>query len=114
MDSNQPQTSSTDADPSLEAIVLKRLLRLNAVVTGLTVGILSGLALFILTIVLVIRGGEVVGPNLALLGQYFPGYTVSFAGSLIGFAYAFIIGFIIGFSVAFLYNWFLNLREKLD
>ena len=112
MNSDQSEKSSVDNIPSLETIILKRLLRLNAVATGLTVGVLSGLGLFLLTIILVIKGGPVVGPNLALLGQYFPGYTVTAVGSLVGFAYAFITGFVIGFSLAFLYNLFLGLREK--
>ena len=52
----------------LEALVLVRVVRLNAVVTGVVTGLLAGLALFVATNWLVLKGGPVVGPHLALLG----------------------------------------------
>jgi hypothetical protein len=70
--------------PVLEEVVLTRLLRLNAAVHGLVTGLVAGLGLFIATNWLVLKGGEVVGPHLALLGQFFVGYRVTFVGSLIG------------------------------
>jgi len=70
-----------------------------------------GLGVFIATNILVLKGGEVVGPHLALLGQYFIGYRVTFLGSLIGLAYGLVIGFGIGYGVAFLYNWIAALRR---
>ena len=66
-----------------------RLMRLNALFTGLAAGILLGTGLFVATNWLVVKGGPVVGPHLRLLGEFFIGYDVSFVGSLIGFAYAF-------------------------
>lgn len=88
----------------LESLVLVRVVRLNAVVTGLVTGLLAGLALFVATNWLVLKGGPVVGPHLALLGQYFIGYRVSFVGSLIGFAWAFGVGFVAGAAVVWIYN----------
>jgi len=96
----------------LEKIVLTRLLRLNAVVQGLVLGMVGGLGVFIATNWLVLKGGEVVGPNLALLGQFFIGYRVTFVGSLIGFAYALVGGFFVGYGVARTYNWVVDLRER--
>ena len=52
-----------------------------------------------------------VGPNLALLGQFFLGYRVTFMGSLIGFVYGFGCGFVTGYLVASLYNWIVELRR---
>ena len=95
----------------LNEIVLTRLLRLNATVQGIVTGLMVGLAIFIATNWLVLKGGEVVGPHLALLGQFFIGYRVTFVGSLIGFAYGFIVGFLIGYSVARMYNWLVDWRE---
>jgi hypothetical protein len=95
----------------LEGVILTRLLRLNAGVHGLVTGLLLGLALFLATNWLVLKGGRVVGPHLALLGQFFPGYRVTFVGSLIGFAYGAVTGFLAGYSVARLYNWLVDLRE---
>ncbi|HEY6065940.1 MAG TPA: hypothetical protein VIY96_07265, partial [Thermoanaerobaculia bacterium] len=53
---------------------------------------------------LVLKGGPVVGPHLALLRQFFIGYEVTFVGSLIGFAYAFVSGFLAGYLVSRIYN----------
>src|SRR5215475_12883102 len=94
-----------------EVIVLTKLQRLNAVVHGIITGLVVGLGIFIATNWLLLKGGEVVGPHLALLGQFFIGYRVTFGGSLIGAAYGFVCGFVIGGIVAKLYNWLVNLRE---
>jgi hypothetical protein len=56
------------------------------------------------TLVLVAKGGDVIGPRLALLSQYFPGYTVSAAGSVVGLLYGVIVGFVGGWATAFLRN----------
>ena len=103
----------------LEQILLSRLLRLNAAVQGLVAGTIAGLAIFLATNWLLIKGpqigpgGEpVVGPHLALLSQYFLGYRVSFLGSLIGMVYGFALGFAGGYFVAWLYNRIVDLRES--
>jgi hypothetical protein len=99
-------------EDALEKIVLTKLVRLNGVVSGLVTGIIAGGGLFILTIWLVIKGGEVVGPHLSLLGQFLYGYSVTVVGSFIGLAYGLVLGFTVGYVVAQLYNWFLHLQEK--
>lgn len=95
----------TEQEKALEKIVMTRLVRLSATVYGIVFGLLLGFGILSATLWLVIRGGPVVGPNLALLGQFFLGYTVTYWGSVIGFVYGFITGFIIGFSIATIYNW---------
>jgi hypothetical protein len=99
-------------DKNIEDLVLIELLRLNAVILGLTVGLLSGLTIFILTIILVIKGGQVVGPHLSLLSQFFPGYRVTPAGSIIGFLYGLVFGFLAGYVFARIYNWVAEFRER--
>ena len=79
-------------------------LRLNAKAIGLSLGLLCGLAIFIATNWLVIKGGEPVGPHLKLLSQYFIGYRVSFFGSFIGFLYGFAVGTMSGALVGWIYN----------
>jgi hypothetical protein len=103
-----------DEEKALEKVVLTRLLRLNATVQGVVTGIIAGLGIFIATNWLLLKAeeGEVVGPHLSLLGQFFIGYEVSFLGSLIGFAYAFVSGFIIGYLLATIYNWTVDLRQR--
>jgi hypothetical protein len=71
---------------------------------GIAAGLLFGLGLLIATLVLVLKGGDEVGPHLSLLSAYLPGYRVSFLGSLAGFVYMFVIGYGVGRSVVTLYN----------
>jgi len=94
-----------------EKIALARILYLNAKIHGIVAGMVAGLGLFVATNWLVLKGGPVVGPHLALLGEFFPGYRVTFLGSFVGFGYAFVCGYIVGYSVAGLYNWIAYLRE---
>ena len=102
----------TDEEKAIEEIILTRMMRLNATVNGIVFGLIFGLVIFIATIWLVLKGGNVVGPNLSLLGQFFVGYEVTFLGSLIGFVYAFITGFIVGYFLAAVYNWIVGMRER--
>lgn len=80
------------------------ILRLNARAWGIAIGLLLGGGLFVATNVLVIKGGPNVGPHLSLLGVYFPGYSVTFVGSLIGFIYFFVLGYAIGRVIGLVYN----------
>lgn len=92
--------------PADQSALQPALLQLNARVWGITAGLVAGLGLFLATIILVLRGGDVVGPHLGLIGVYLPGYRVSVAGSLIGFVYFFVIGYGAGRLVGTLYNAF--------
>jgi hypothetical protein len=82
----------------------RTVLRLNGSVLGLASGIAAGLALFVATNWLVLKGGDPVGPHLSLLSQFFIGYSVTFAGSFVGMAYGFASGFVAGWLVAWVYN----------
>lgn len=96
----------------LDTLVKIRMLRLNATIQGIAAGTVMGLGLFVATNWLVLKGGPVVGPNLALLGQFLIGYRVTFLGSLIGLVYGFVLGFIIGYAVAFIYNKLVEIRDR--
>jgi hypothetical protein len=102
----------TEQKQVLEEVVLTRLQRLDASIQGIVAGVVLGVIIFLATNWLVLKGGAVVGPNLALLGQFFIGYRVTFLGSLIGFGYGFVCGFLGGYLVASLYNWIVELRER--
>ncbi len=67
---------------------------------------MSGLTLFIATIILVVKGGSDVGPHLVLLAVFLPGFTVSVSGAFIGFVYLFVIGYAFGRLTGTLYNYF--------
>ena len=61
------------------------------------------------TVILVAKGGEPLGPHLGLLAQFFPGYTVTWAGSVLGLAYGFVSGFSMGWIFAFTRNVFVSI-----
>ncbi len=84
------------------------LAHLDPLALGIALGFVMGAAMFAATIILALRGGDVVGPNLSLLSQYFIGYTVTAGGSLVGFVYAALIGFIIGYAFAFTRNFLVH------
>lgn len=94
-----------------EEKLLHAILILNAKMLGLILGILFGLAVFIATNWLVLRGGDVVGAHLQLLGQFFIGYRVSFLGSIIGFFYGFAVGTLCGATIGWVYNKVVDLRK---
>lgn len=80
------------------------LLALNARAWGISFGLLLGGGLFLATNFLVIKGGAQVGKHLSLLSAFFPGYRVSFVGSLIGFVYGFVAGWALGRIIGAVYN----------
>jgi hypothetical protein len=87
-----------------DELIGRAVIRLNVKLMGIVVGLVLGFGLFLVTNLLVLKGGRVVGPHLGLLGQFFPGYTVTFLGSLIGFLYAFVTGFVVGAVFGAVYN----------
>ena len=78
--------------------------KLDRLAFGLSTGAMAGLLLFLATLFLALKGGDVMGPNLQLLQQYFPWYSVTLSGSLLGLGYGFLSGFIGGWGFAFLRN----------
>ena len=106
------------ANSTEEEKIFTGILRLNAKVMGLILGLLMGLAIFIATNWLVIKGGHVteggeyvVGPHLQLLSQYFIGYSVSFMGSIVGFIYGFAFGTLGGALMGWIYNRIVDFRN---
>ena len=77
---------------------------LNGRLLGIVLGFLFGASLFLATNFLVLKGGPHVGAHLGLLGQFFPGYRVSFWGSIVGFFYLFVVGLITGVVLGAVYN----------
>ena len=90
----------TENDESLNAAIL----RLNERAWGIAAGLLLGGGLFVATNILVLKGGPNVGKHLRLLAVFFPGYSVTFVGSIIGFIYAFVLGYAVGRLIGGVYN----------
>jgi hypothetical protein len=87
-----------------EQALRRTILRASEQGWGIAIGLLLGVGLFLATVILVIKGGPNPGPHLGLVRIYFPGYSVTWLGSVIGFVYAFVVGYAIGRTVATIYN----------
>ncbi|MFN0277188.1 MAG: hypothetical protein ACKVRN_01160 [Pyrinomonadaceae bacterium] len=87
-----------------EELIIQSLAKLDGKALGVAIGLLMGLGIFVATNLLIFKGGEVIGPNLALLNQFFIGYEITFVGSLIGMIYGIIVGFAIGWLIAAIRN----------
>src|SRR5262245_52461351 len=85
-------------------LLVQTFARVDAIALGAACGIVFGSVVFVATAVLLIKGGEEVGPNLSLLAQYFIGYSVTWIGSFIGAGWGVITGFALGWSLAFVRN----------
>jgi hypothetical protein len=86
---------------------------------GMAVGLTAGGLLFVVTVYAIF----VPNPSelLALIANYFPGYSVSWLGALIGLAWATFTFFIAGWFCAFMRNlvivasiWLARTRADLD
>jgi hypothetical protein len=86
---------------------------------GVAGGVVCGGLLLVMTLALVIKGGYPVGPNLALLGQFFFGYTVTLPGAFVGLLWGFLTGFLLGYGFALVRNlavwlWLVVIRSRAE
>jgi len=103
--------SSLESVDETERILERAVLRLNANILGIVVGVISGLAIFTATNFLILKGGTVVGPHLGLLRAFFPYYSVTFPGSIVGFGWGLLSGYVAGFFIASIYNLVVKLKR---
>jgi protoporphyrinogen oxidase len=99
----RPEPSVTLLSP--DELVEAAFARLDPLALGTSLGLVAGLALFLATAVLLLRGGVAVGQTLSLLAHYLWHYSVTWPGALWGFVQAGIGGFGLGYVVATLRNW---------
>jgi hypothetical protein len=85
--------------------------RLRASIMAVTFGMAGGTTLIVATVWLLIRGGNPVGPHLALLNIFFPGYSVTWLGAPIGFFYGALVGAAAGWILARVYNAIADRRD---
>jgi protoporphyrinogen oxidase len=91
-------------DRDFKDLLVAAFAHVDAVAMGAATAVVLGLGLFLASAWLLVKGGDVVGPNLSLLGHYLLGYDMSWTGALIGTVEAAIIGFLIGYIGAKLRN----------
>ena len=95
----------TAAVKSPDEVITQVFAKLDPLALGAAVGTVTGLGLFLATIVLLIKGGPNIGVTLSLIGQYFLGFEVTWRGAFIGFMEGGIFGFLLGYFLAQLKNW---------
>jgi protoporphyrinogen oxidase len=88
-----------EVDHALDAI-REAYARYDPVALGVALGSVMATGLFLSTAVLLLKGGDGVGTNFSLLGNYFLGYDVSWSGALVGLVEGGIGGFLFGFLLA--------------
>jgi protoporphyrinogen oxidase len=98
--------------PELEELIGQAFARFDPVALGTALGSIAALLLLAGTAVLLLEGGDPVGPTLSLLGQYLTGYQVSWTGALIGFVEAGVLGFGLGWLMAKLINLLVGATEN--
>ena len=118
--STQPLVpSQVEAFSTAEASILRTFSRMDKLGFATAIGSVSGMAIFLVTMWLVIKGGPSIGPHLQLLNQFFLGYTVTIQGAFIGMAYSFFWGFLWGWIFAYLRNFIMGfvvyrLKKQLE
>jgi len=88
------------AGPDLEERLREVFAHFDPVALGTAVGVVTGVGLFLATAILLLKGGDPIGPSLSLLSVYFLGYQVSWSGALLGWLEASIVGFALGYLMA--------------
>ncbi len=89
---------------------------LNKRALGVAVGVAGGGLIAAATLVHLLARTDTELP-IVLLSQFFYGYSVSWAGVLVGFLWGFATGFVVGWSLAFIRNvftalWLLSMRAR--
>ncbi len=88
----------------IERLLSTAVARIRISIMAITFGFTGGVGLWLATVWLLLRGGQNVGFHLNLLGHYFPGYSVTWGGSLLGLLYGAVTGAAVGSAVAWMYN----------
>ncbi len=97
-------TTLSSEEQAQLALLRSAVARLRTSVMAVVFGVSGGTLLALATAWLLIQGGEQVGLHLGLLGNYFPGYAVTWPGVAMGFFYGLVTGAVLGWTIAWLYN----------
>jgi len=115
----ETQAGSTPAENELPSPILLAFAPLHRLGMGVAGAVVCGGTLFLMTVILLIRGGGIIGPRLRLLSHYFYGYDVTWGGSLIGLGWGLVAGFILGYGFALAHNlavwiWLITVKSRAE
>lgn len=97
-----PEDTARTLSP--DEVIASAFAELDPVALGVAVGVVSGLGLFLMTALLLLKGGPEIGSNLSLFRHYLPGFEVTWRGAVIGFIAAGVGGGALGYVGAWLRN----------
>jgi hypothetical protein len=104
--------SRPDTAPVASAPATAGLGPVHKVALGVAVGVVSGLAVFALTVFhVMLKPRDAL--DIGLLSEYLTGYSVSWTGAFIGLFWGFLVGFVAGWFVAFVRNLVIAIRVLL-
>ena len=95
----------------VEQLLRDAFARYDAIALGTAVAAVFGFGLFGAMATLLIKGGDPIGPNLALLGSFLIGFEASWGGALIGLLEGGLVGFAFGYLLARAINMLVGLYE---
>jgi hypothetical protein len=99
---NDPEDWPEGVDPEIGQEMLLAFAPIHKRAFGMAVGLTMGTLVFLVTVYSVLRPGTPV--FVYLLSEYFLGYSVSWTGALVGFAWAWFAFFVAGWFAAFVRN----------
>jgi hypothetical protein len=92
--------------------ISQTLAKIKADALAVVCAVIGGVALFVMTVWLIIKGGPHAGAHLELLSNYFIGYSVTWQGSIVGLFYGGMTGGFVGWAVGRIYNSVLRFRQR--
>jgi len=92
-------------------LIRTAVIRIRTRVLAAALAISTGVGVWVITVWLLIRGGDDVGEHLSLLSNYMPGFSVTWTGAFIGLFWGAVYGAVVGFVFARLYNWIVDIRS---
>jgi protoporphyrinogen oxidase len=98
----------TGGDVEREDMITDELIRnmfakYDAPAMGTALGLMAAIVLFLMSMTLILKGGDPVGPTLMLLGNFLPGYRMTLVGAVTGAleagGWAFLFGILLAHSI---------------
>lgn len=91
-----------------ESIVLNAVFaKIDKTAFSLSSGLVFFLGMFVVTAISIVKGSGsdiTIGPDLAMLSYYLPGYGMTWLGNIVGSIYVGVIGLVLGWFFGMLWN----------
>jgi hypothetical protein len=95
-----------------EKYVFSRAVALNSRIAAIITGFVSGATIWLATAILLWKGGNNVGENLAVIGTFLTGYRMTWGGAWMGFLWGALLGGVAGWIMYSSYA--ITLRTRVE